>query len=333
MGQNRGKRLGKIVYRVMLAVPYLILLTLIAILGWKLNQYEVVPSPGAYTQEEFEAHIEDVTLLSEHEGRTVTVHATAAWPEKATAEPLVLLCHGFTGNRSGDGHFRPLAEWLAEHGIASIAADFAGNGDSEENFTMYTLTSMQQDLRAAVSYMQKTHDIDPKRLGMVGHSMGGRLVSMSLTEDVQAVALWSPANNTGLNGLEFLDKNDEGRNKLREEVKQKGSVDLPAWGVTIGEKFVEEMANSDPSAELSQYNGRVLVAFSAGDYELLSEQTIYKTIHAAQAADETFVNLYGLFENATHNYTAISGQPEEDREIRQLLEEKTGNFLCDALIG
>ena len=35
-----------------------------------------------------------------------------------------------TGNRQLDGHAKPLAKTLAQHGIASIAIDLAGSGES-----------------------------------------------------------------------------------------------------------------------------------------------------------------------------------------------------------
>ena len=43
------------------------------------------------------------------------------------------------------------------------------------------------------------------------------------------------------------------------------------------------------------------------------------------------MNLYGLFENATHNYNAISQDAQENRDICTRLEEQTALFLRDAL--
>ena len=85
--------------------------------------------------------------------------------------PLVVLCHGFTGSRGGDGHFGPLAARLAHAGIASIAMDFPGCGESEEPFTAYTLTNIRADMTAAIAYMGVTYGADTTRLGLVGHSM------------------------------------------------------------------------------------------------------------------------------------------------------------------
>ena len=286
----------------------------------------------AVQQGVFEVGREDVLIPAGRNGQPVQLHATAWWPEGADAVPLVLLCHGFTGSRQGDGHFAPLAAALAEKGIASIAVDFPGNGESEEPFTAYTVEAMQSDLRAAALYMAEMHQADTARLGMVGHSMGGRLVSLSLSNQVMAAALWSPADNVGLHGIEFLDHTSEGRAALLQTAQEQGSVELPQWGVTVGRAFLEEMAASDPTKALSRYRGRLLVAFSGGDPELLSQETIDRTLHAAKSGDPDMVNLYGLYENATHNYNAASGKELEDREICACLENETARFLCEVLL-
>ena len=54
---------------------------------------------------------QDITIP----GTRGDIYATVQLPGKlARGEelPLVVLCHGFTGSRSGDGHFAPLADDL-----------------------------------------------------------------------------------------------------------------------------------------------------------------------------------------------------------------------------
>lgn len=70
--------------------------------------------------------------------------------------PAVVICHGFTGNRQLDGHAKPLAKTLAQHGIASIAIDFAGSGESVEPFTAYTPANMRDDITSAITYLTDT---------------------------------------------------------------------------------------------------------------------------------------------------------------------------------
>lgn len=273
----------------------------------------------------------DETFRARHDGTEVTVHATVTMPAEGAGWPLVVLCHGFTGSRGGDGHFGPLAARLAHAGIASIAMDFPGCGESEEPFTAYTLTNIRADMTAAIAYMGVTYGVDTTRLGLVGHSMGGRAVSVYLKDSIKAAALWAPADNTGLDGLEFLDHSAEGRQAIYDGAIQNGVLDLPKWGVTISADFVQQVADQDPTASLRTYNGPLLLAYTAGDAELLSQTTIDLTRQAAAEHSGPLVDLTGQYEDATHNFTAASGKKIDDFSVRRRIESATAEFFEEYL--
>lgn len=269
---------------------------------------------------------EDLTIP----GARGEIPATLTMPDSFSGAAVVF-CHGFTGNRQLDGHAEPLARALADHGIASLAIDFAGSGQSTEPFTAYTPASMQQDLDAAISYLVDSCGADPDRIGLLGHSMGGRAVTLALDDTVRAAALWAPADNTGLDGLEFLDHTAEGRQALWDAAVRDGSVNLPAWGVTVSREFFEQMAVTDPAACLRGYSGALLLAFTAGDAELLSTDTIDLTRTAAAQSEARLTDLTGEFEDATHNFTALSGDADQDAEVRSRIEDATADFFAEAL--
>ena len=276
----------------------------------------------------------DETFPARHDGAEVTVHATVTTPTKGAGWPLVVLCHGFTGNRGGDGHFGPLAARLAQAGIASIAVDFSGCGESEEPFTAYTLANIRADMTAAISYMGVAHGADTTRLGLVGHSMGGRAVSLYLDGQdypVTAAALWSPADNTGLDGLEFLAPDADERTALRRTADENGSVELPQWGVTASAALFDEMADSDPCGVLAGYPGRLLVAFTGGDAELLSEDTVALVRNTLATRGGSFVDMTSDFPDANHNYLAAEDSAATDAEISARIENATAKFLAAAL--
>ena len=264
----------------------------------------------------------------------MTVHATVTTPAEGAGWPLVVLCHGFTGSRGGDGHFGPLAARLAHAGIASIAMDFPGCGESEEPFTAYTLTNIRADMTAAIAYMGMTYGADTTRLGLVGHSMGGRAVSLYLDGrdyPVTAAALWSPADNTGLDGLEFLAHDADERAALRQTADENGSVELPQWGVAAGAALFDEMAASDPCGVLAGYPGALLAAFTGGDAELLSEDTVALVQNTLATRDLPFVDMTNDFPDANHNYQAAEGSAASDAEIAARIENATAEFLVSAL--
>lgn len=261
-------------------------------------------------------------------GERGNIHATLTTPANADPMmPAVVICHGFTGTRQLDGHAQPLAKALAQNGIASIAIDFAGSGESEEPFTAYTPANVRDDISSAIFYLVNTVGADPERIGLLGHSMGGRAASTYLKDSIKAVALWSPADNTGLDGLEFLDHDAAARQQLYDDAVQNGTLELPKWGVTISREFVEQVAGQDPAASLRSYHGPLLLAFTAGDVDLLSQTTIDLTRQAAAEHDGPLVDLTGQFEDATHNFTAVSGTAQDDKAVRSRIETATAEFF------
>jgi len=244
-------------------------------------------------------------------GTRGNIPATIQLPAKSARGeelPLVVLCHGFTGNRQGDGHFAPLAEDLAANGIATVRLDFAGCGDSTEPYANYTLANMAADVDSVIGYMQATYGTG--KTALVGHSMGGRLASLypQLGQyPVTALALWSPANGTGLQGLEFL------------------SIDNFA--------AVEEMAaradaeGSDPNATLQESGLPVLLTYS-GNERILSDTTQTETKAAVESLPDGQVVL-DPFVNGDHNYT--SEDPATNTQLDADLRQVTVDFLTSHL--
>lgn len=287
------------------------------------------PLPGPTEPPVPQPITEDVAIESP---AAYAIQTTITLPTDGEDWPLVVFCHGFTGNRRGDGHFPRVARQLATRGIACAALDFAGNGDSELPFTNYTLSGMYDDIETVIAYMRENYSVSTDKLGLVGHSMGGRVVSLHLSDAVTAAALWSPANNSGADGFEFLAHSKAEREALLQQAKADGQVDLPTWGVTVSDTFLEEMSESDPCAVLEEYQGDVLVAFTAGDAEVLSEGTIELTLDALKARDISFVDLSEAFPDATHNYAVLPESNTTGTEVCDRIEKATVDFLADALL-
>mgnify|MGYP000775792692 FL=1 len=190
---------------------------------------------------------------------------------------------------------------------------------------------MRDDITSAITYLTDTVGADPERIGLLGHSMGGRAVSVYLKDSIKAAALWAPADNTGLDGLEFLDHSAEGRQAIYDGAIQNGVLDLPKWGVTISVDFVQQVADQDPTASLRTYNGPLLLAYTAGDAELLSQTTIDLTRQTAAEHSGPLVDLTGQYEDATHNFTAASGKKIDDFSVRRRIESATAEFFEEYL--
>ena len=263
-------------------------------------------------------------------GTRGNIPATIQLPAKSARGeelPLVVLCHGFTGNREGDGHFAPLAEDLAVHGIATVRLDFAGCGDSTEPYANYTLANMAADVDSVIGYMQATYGTG--KTALVGHSMGGRLASLypQLGQyPVTALALWSPANGTGLQGLEFLSiDNFAAVEELAARADAEGSV--AAWGVELSAAYIDGMRDSDPNAALQESGLPVLLTYS-GNERILSDTTQTETKAAVESLPDGQVVL-DPFVNGDHNYT--SEDPATNTQLDADLRQVTVDFLTSHL--
>ncbi|MSQ90459.1 MAG: alpha/beta fold hydrolase [Phycisphaerales bacterium] len=73
------------------------------------------------------------------------------------------------------GHkpFRLLAAALAERGIASVRCDDRGCGSSTGNPSAATTFDFLEDAKAQIAWLRSRGEIDPARVGVIGHSEGG----------------------------------------------------------------------------------------------------------------------------------------------------------------
>ena len=259
-------------------------------------------------------------------GERGSIHATLTPPAHAQNMPAVVICHGFTGSRSGDGHFAPLAADLAAQGIATVRLDFPGCGNSTEPFTAYTLSNMTDDVESAITYMQQTYGTG--RTALVGHSMGGRLASLypQRRGGITALALWSPANGAGLRGMEFLNIDDfSAVEALAAEAEASGSIST--WGVDVSGTLFTEMRDSDPNAALRESALPTLLTYT-GHEGILSDTTQAETIAAVESLPDGRVVLEP-FAEGNHNY--LSEDAATAAALDKALRETTVAFLVEYL--
>ena len=108
--------------------------------------------------------------------------------------PLVILMHGFMGNK--DGMLEKLtADKLAQNRIASIKFDFNGHGESEGPFSGMTVPNEIEDAKLVYEYVKSLQFAGP--VAMTGHSQGGVVASMTAgdlgADNIKCVVLLAPA--------------------------------------------------------------------------------------------------------------------------------------------
>lgn len=175
----------------------------------------------------------------------------------ATAKtPLVIICHGFTGN-CNTKLLTDIADDLQAQGIASLRFDFNGHGKSDGEFQDMTVPNEIEDLKDVIDWAQRQPWVAD--ISLLGHSQGGVVVSMTAGElgdsIIKNVVLMAPAavlRDDALRGSTQGAKYDPWNFKG-------DYVELPWGGYKLGKKYVETAINLPIYETARRYTGPVLV--------------------------------------------------------------------------
>ena len=103
------------------------------------------------------------------------------------------------------GHkpFLVLADYLTRHGMAVLRSDKRGVGQSAGDGASATTEDYAADVQAALAYLKTRKEIDPAKIGLIGHSEGGLIAPMVATKD-KSVAFVVLMAGPGLRGDRIL---------------------------------------------------------------------------------------------------------------------------------
>ncbi len=96
-------------------------------------------------------------------------------PATSGKVPLVIICHGFSGNCQRP-FINDLSKSIVAQGMATLRFDFNGHGRSDGEFKNMTVLNEIDDLKDVIAWAQKQSWV--KDISLVGHSQGGVVVSM-----------------------------------------------------------------------------------------------------------------------------------------------------------
>ena len=106
----------------------------------------------------------------------VKLAGTLILPSSGGKHPAVVFVHG--SGAEGRWASRFLAVSFANRGVAALIFDKRGVGGSTGNWRTASLADLAGDAAAAIAYLALDDHIDPKRIGIHGHSQGGTLAPM-----------------------------------------------------------------------------------------------------------------------------------------------------------
>ncbi len=174
----------------------------------ELDKVEKVEKPNRpqLPQKPYPYKSEDVTYQNEEAG--ITISGTLSLPQGAGPFPAVLLITGSGAQDRDETIFehRPflvLADYLTRRGIAVLRCDDRGVGGTTGNLGDSTTADLALDVLAGVAFLNGRKEIDPRRIGLIGHSEGGIIAPLAASQstDIAFIVLLA---GTGLTGEEIL---------------------------------------------------------------------------------------------------------------------------------
>lgn len=110
--------------------------------------------------------------------------------------PAIVFNHGYIPPKEYQTAERYVAyvDGFARNGYIVLKPDYRGHGESEGSPSgAYGSNGYTIDVLNAVSSLKRHKDVDPSRIGMWGHSMGGfiTLRNMVVSKDVKAGVIWA----------------------------------------------------------------------------------------------------------------------------------------------
>ncbi len=217
--------------------------------------------------------------------QNVQLAATLTLPKGKGPFPAVVLITG-SGPQDRDeslmGHrpFLVLADYLTRRGIAVLRADDRGVGQSKGAFGTANTYDFSTDAEAGVGYLQTRKEINPKQIGLIGHSEGG-LIAPMLAARSKEIAFIVMMAGTGVNGAEILYKQGELISKAG------GGTDKDASTTIDFQKKIFNIIMSDPDTKSAELKVRALLA---GAYDKLSEEA-KKSVGTQKAFEDAQVNV------------------------------------------
>lgn len=285
------------------------LFALLLTLSLMLTTVFAVAEQANYTEEVVTIHTERYDIPA-----TVTI------PAGEGPFPAVVMLHGTGSNRDeAGGGYAYAAPILAEkYGLATIRIDFPGNGDSTEDYMLYTFHSAVADAKAAADYMASLDVIDGDKIGVMGWSQGGT--------DALLACAWEPETFKSLvTWAGAPDLSDMLVPGAYDDAKENGYFVMEFdWrdSLNVSFEWCQDVINTDVLEEFKAYTGPVLAI--AGTLDETVDPSWSEDIVATNSNEASRLH---MIEGMDHTFNVFSG----DLTALSDAVVATGEFFAETL--
>jgi uncharacterized protein len=215
-------------------------------------QFSACANHGASPSGRHNIHEEAVRFVSDN----LSLAATLVLPEGPQRHPAVVLFHG-SGPQTRDLF---TAHWFAEQGVAALAYDKRGVGESGGNFRTGPFMDLCDDGLAAIEYLKSRKEIDPKHIGVWGLSQGGWLgpLAASRSADISfVIAVSGPGVSPGEQMLFYYAEELRARGVPEDDVREADTLRRDVWNYIFSGNGYEQAKHELNRARGKRWYGEV----------------------------------------------------------------------------
>jgi putative redox protein len=194
--------------------------------------------------------------------------------------PIIVMSHGMESSKEGK-------KWLlfytrlCEAGFATLRFTYCDYAKDGLDFAKTTLTRRVEDLRAAVDFLEGT-EVDMRRLGAIGSSLGGRTLLAARNRRIKAMVLLATPSYLSMPPA------------IPPEIEQRGYFELES-GAKLSIDFFKDLKKYNTLRDLEEINCPILIIHGGADsiVPLKEAEEIYeaakepKKIEVIQGASHT----------------------------------------------
>ena len=152
------------------------------------------------------------SYLTSYKSDGLRIYGLLTIPKTASNDskfPAIVFVHGYIPPREYQTkvNYASYVDYLAKNGFVVFKIDLRGHGNSEgESGGAYYSEDYIVDTLSAYSALKSSVFVDPKAIGLWGHSMAGNVVfrSFVVSKDIPAIVIWAGAGYTYTDLQEYM---------------------------------------------------------------------------------------------------------------------------------
>jgi dienelactone hydrolase len=219
--------------------------------------------------------------------------------------PLLVQVNGLDSTKEMK-YFVGLPRWLAQRGVASLVVDQPGTGEALRLHDMKAVYNSEMWAAPVVDYLETRDDVDPKRIGLEGVSLGGYYCP-------RAVA-FEPRFAMGV----VWGANHDWRDVQKKRLLKEGSFPVPhywehvrwAWGGATVEEFMKIAENVHLDGILDRIKVPFLVTHGEKDSQIplhWAERTYQQLVNSPKRELKIFTAREGGIQHSSFDNSANAG--------------------------